>query len=56
MKLYEYVKDLFKDGPELWQDEKYITNSKGIQIKRDTKRLRDMSLGLVSLKTMQCST
>lgn len=48
MKLYEYVKDLFKDGPELWQDEKYITNSKGIQIKRDTKRLRDMSLGLVS--------
>ena len=48
MKLYDYVKDLFKDGPELWQDEKYITNSKGIQIKRDTKRLRDMSLGLVS--------
>lgn len=48
MKLYEYVKDLFKDGPELWQDEKYITNSKGVQIKRDTKRLRDMSLGLVS--------
>jgi len=48
MKLYDYVKDLFKNGPELWQDEKYITNSKGIQIKRDTKRLRDMSLGLVS--------
>lgn len=48
MKLIDYVKDAFKDGPELWSDEKYITNAKGVTIKRDVKRLRDMSLGLVS--------
>ena len=48
MKLYEYVKDAFKDGPELWQDERFVTNAQGVTIRRDAKRLREMSLGLVS--------
>ena len=48
MTLLDYVKDTFKDGPELWQDEKYITNAQGVTIKRDVKRLREMSLGLLS--------
>lgn len=49
MKLTEWVHDLFKNGPELWTDEKVIVNDKGIVVRRDTKRLRDCSLGLVSV-------
>lgn len=49
MKLTEWVNDLFKNGPELWSDEKVMVNDKGIVVRRDTKRLRDCSLGLVSV-------
>ena len=48
MKLIEYIKNIFKNGPELWSDEKFMTNDKGVSIRRDTKRLRDCSLGLIS--------
>lgn len=46
--LYEWVKDLFKDGVELFSDEILITNDKGITIKRNTKLLRELSLGIIS--------
>ena len=48
MTLYEWVKDLFKDGVELFSDEIFITNDKGITIKRNTKLLRELSLGIIS--------
>ena len=48
MTLYEWVKDLFKDGVELFNDEVFITNDKGITIKRNTKLLRELSLGIIS--------
>ena len=48
MNLLDYVIDTFKDGPELWMEEKIIVNSQGVSVKRDCKRLREMSLGLVS--------
>ena len=48
MTLYEWVKDLFKDGVELFNDELLITNDKGITIKRNTKLLRELSLGIIS--------
>ena len=48
MTLYEWVKDLFKDGVELFSDEIFITNDKGITIKRNTKMLRELSLGIIS--------
>ena len=48
MTLYELVKDLFKDGVELFNDEVFITNDKGITIKRNTKLLRELSLGIIS--------
>ena len=46
--LYEWVKDLFKDGVELFSDEIFITNDKGVTIKRNTKLLRELSLGIIS--------
>ena len=48
MELIEYVKNEFKQGPELFRDEIHITNKKGVTITRNTERLRRMSLGLVS--------
>lgn len=48
MTLYEWVKDLFKDGVELFSDEVFITNDKGITLKRNTKLLRELSLGIIS--------
>lgn len=48
MTLYEWVKDLFKDGVELFSDEVLITNDKGITLKRNTKLLRELSLGIIS--------
>lgn len=48
MTLYEWVKDLFKDGVELFSDEIFITNDKGVTIKRNTKLLRELSLGIIS--------
>lgn len=48
MNLYEWVKDLFKSGVELFNDEIIFTNDKGITVKRNTKLLRELSLGIIS--------
>lgn len=48
MTLYEWIKDLFKSGVELFNDEITFTNDKGITIKRNTKLLRELSLGIIS--------
>ena len=48
MTLYEWVKDLFKSGVELFNDEIIFTNDKGITVKRNTKLLRELSLGIIS--------
>lgn len=47
-KLYDYVKNMFSDGVELFQDKQVYTNEKGITLTRNTKRLRECSLGLIS--------
>lgn len=46
--LYDWTKEEIKNGPELLNDEVFITSSKGATIRRDTKRLREISLGCVS--------
>lgn len=48
MNVIEWVKDTLKDGVELWNDEKIIINAQGVAIKRDTKRLREICLGVIS--------
>lgn len=52
MTLYEWVKDLFKDGVELFEDERLITKN-GTTIKRDCKRLKACSIGLISTSTAE---
>lgn len=52
MELIEYVKDEFKNGPELFRDEIEIVK-KGTTIRRNTERLRRMSLGLVSCNSAE---
>lgn len=48
MTLIEYVKDALKDGVELWSDDKLVTAPNGAVLKRDTKRLREICLGVIS--------
>lgn len=48
MKLYDYVKTIFENGVELFSDQQIYTNDKGVTLTRDTRRLREMSLGLIS--------
>jgi hypothetical protein len=48
MTLLEWTKDTLKDGVELFNTERMYTNDKGVMIRRDCTRLRDISLGLVS--------
>lgn len=48
MTLYEWTKDTLKNGPELFRTEVVQTNDKGVIIKRDTTRLREISLGIIS--------
>ena len=48
MTLLEWVKKELENGIELWNDEKYITNSKGITVKRDVHRNRNICLGIIS--------
>ena len=48
MNVIEWTKDALKDGVELWNDEKIIINAQGVAIKRDTKRLREICLGIIS--------
>lgn len=51
MTLYEWTKDTLKNGPELFRTEVISTNDKGVMIKRDTTRLREISLGIISSNT-----
>lgn len=47
MTLIEWVKDVLKDGVELWNDEKIVSQN-GATCKRNTKRLREICLGVIS--------
>lgn len=49
MTLYEWVKDLFKNGVELFNDSIQI-DSKGVVLNRDTKKLKECSIGIISSK------
>jgi len=51
MTLYEWTKDTLKNGPELFRTEIVTTNDKGVIIKRDITRLREISLGIISSNT-----
>lgn len=53
MNLYDWVKDALKDGVELWSDDKVVTNTQGVIIKRDTRRLREICLGVISSNTAE---
>lgn len=46
--LYDWVKNETKNGPELLEDEIFITSSKGATVRKDTRRLREISLGCIS--------
>ena len=48
MNIYEWTKDQIKDGIELWNDEIEYVNAKGAHLKRNTKRLREICLGVIS--------
>ena len=46
--LYDWTREEIKNGPELLDDEIFVKSSKGATIRRDTRRLREISLGCVS--------
>lgn len=48
MTLIEWTKDALKDGVELWSDDKLVAAPNGAVLKRDTKRLREICLGVIS--------
>lgn len=50
MTLYEWTKELFKDGVELFSDVKVITKN-GVTLSRDVTKLRKCSIGLISSAT-----
>ena len=52
MNLLEWTKNIFKDGVELFEDERLITKN-GTTIKRDCKRLKACSIGLISTNTAE---
>lgn len=47
MNVLEWVQDSLKNGVELWEDEKTIMEN-GVMLKRNTKRLREICLGIIS--------
>lgn len=49
-KLYEWTKELFKDGIELFSDTKIIVKN-GVSLNRDVTKLRKCSIGLISSAT-----
>lgn len=51
MTLHEWVQDTIKNGVELFNDSIISTNDKGISLRRDTKILRQLSLGAISTNT-----
>lgn len=48
----EWTKDTLKDGVELWNDDKVI-NQNGATLKRNTRRLREICLGVISANTAE---
>lgn len=48
--LIKWTENIFKDGVELFEDEHIITQN-GVTIKRDCKRLKACSIGLISTAT-----
>lgn len=48
--LIKWTENIFKDGVELFEDEHIITKN-GVTIKRDCKRLKACSIGLISADT-----
>lgn len=52
MNLLEWTKNIFKEGVELFVDERQITKN-GTTIKRDCKRLKACSIGLISTNTAE---
>lgn len=49
MTLLEWVKDLFKNGVEIFNDTVQYTNN-GITLTRDTKKLKECSIAIISSK------
>lgn len=47
MTIYEWTKELFKDGVELFSDNKIIVKN-GVTLNRDVTKLRKCSIGLIS--------
>lgn len=47
--LLDWVKDVLKDGIELWSDERSFQNDKGVYLRRDVSRLRSICLGVISV-------
>lgn len=51
-KLYEWTKELFKDGIELFSDTRIIVKN-GVSLNRDVTKLRKCSIGLISSATAE---
>lgn len=51
-KLYEWTKELFKDGIELFSDTKIIVKN-SVSLSRDVTKLRKCSIGLISSATAE---
>lgn len=50
--LIKWTENIFKDGVELFEDERLISKN-GISLKRDCKRLKACSIGLISTNTAE---
>ena len=50
--LIKWTENIFKDGVELFEDEHLITKN-GVTIKRDCKRLKACSIGLISTNSAE---
>lgn len=50
--LIKWTENIFKDGVELFEDERLITKN-GTTLKRDCKRLKACSIGLISTSTAE---
>lgn len=50
--LIKWTENIFKDGVELFEDERQITKN-GTTLKRDCKRLKACSIGLISTSTAE---
>lgn len=53
MTLLQWTENIFKDGVELFEDERQITSKNGATLKRDCKRLKACSIGLISTNSAE---